>query len=146
MESSLKTLFKVAFLALLLLFLAEACTAADLTVKWTVTADDGEDCLTGPPQGHYLVWSLDSAAVVAADTSSGWIPGPDVTIITDITSEACGTTQYYTLSDLPGNATVYVSIKPYDDAGNVAAMGNVAVLQTDDEIPPAPVWDARNYE
>lgn len=115
--------------------------AADITIHWTIPADDGSDCLTGDPVGYDLIWGLDSTLIVTADVSEGWQDAAGVTVIRSTPSGVCADTEDHTLTGLPGNVDIFVSIKYYDEVGNYAPLGNICRRYTADEIAPAAVWD-----
>ena len=116
---------------------------ATKTVRWTVPADDGSDCLTGDPVEYDIAWSIDSAALLAASTEGGFTSGPLVSVIAGQSCGECGTVEDHTLADLPSGMRVYVAVKCRDDAGNTSEISNILRFETVDEIAPAAVMDLR---
>lgn len=117
--------------------------SADRTMRWTVPADDGSDCLTGDPVSYDLVWSTDPLAIVESDVPAGFWPTAGVTILTGFASGICGSTEDHTLLDMPPNTDVFVAVKYFDDNGNVAPISNIFRFATADEIAPGAVMDVR---
>ena len=116
------------------------------TRTWTSAGDDGN---TGRSAGHVMVWSLDSATIVAADAGiAGWGVRTGLTIIPSASLPAntlAGSTQTYVIPDasLPSDTVVFVSIKAFDEAGNFSPLGNIFRFRTNDRIAPAAILDLR---
>ncbi|MBD3305481.1 hypothetical protein GF339_03795 [candidate division KSB3 bacterium] len=57
-----------------------------------------------------------------------------------------GTTQTYTLQDLPPGETLFVGIRTIDSSGNIAPLSNVVEATTMDTTPPTAVTDLKVEE
>jgi hypothetical protein len=141
-------------LLLLVVFLAFCSQSHSGIRTWTSPGDDGN---TGYAAGHEMVWSLDSAKIVASDAGKrGWSP---VSGVHRVTSPAMPThtlagamvTVDIPLATFPSDTVVFMSVKAFDDAvdsagvsaPNYSLLGNIFRLRTPDTVSPAAVLDLR---
>lgn len=137
--------------ALLLIVVVLAfCSQGQSGIRtWTSSGDDGN---VGYSAGHEMVWSLDSAAIVASDAGKdGWQLAAGVHFVTSPsmpTHTLAGTTVTVDVpfSTFPSDTIVFVSVKAFDDATpapNFSALGKILRVRTPDTIQPAAILDLR---
>ena len=139
---------------LLVAFLAFCSQGQSGVRTWTSPGDDGN---VGYAAGHQMVWSLDSAKIVASDAGrAGWNPVAGVFRVTSPAMPShtlAGTTVTVDVpfSTFPSDTVVFVSVKAYDDATdslgtatpNFSSLGNIFRLRTPDTIQPAAIINLR---
>jgi len=139
---------------LLVAFLAFCSQGHSGVRTWT---SPGDDLNTGYAAGHQMVWSLDSAKIVASDAGKkGWTPVAGVSRVTSPampshTLAGVTVTVDVPLSTFPSDTVVFVSVKAYDDAvdslgvtaPNFSLIGNIFRVRTPDTIQPAAIVDLR---
>ena len=132
----------MAVFAVVVLIVCGITKGADQQIDWLAVGDDD---MVGVAAGYEMVWSLDSAAIVASDFGkSGWNVQPGVTLVVDTTynvtdSLVPGTQMFFVLTDLPEDTTVFVSVKARDERWNYGVLGNIRRFVTPDVTAPAAV-------
>ncbi len=133
-------------LMLVLAFCGVPPPAQAVDLGWLSVGDDG---MTGAASGYVMAWSLDSAAIVAWDCDGGWCDPGGTAPVGIITADGlpagivAGTPLAITLPDnmFPSGATVFFSVKGFDDAGNYGLLGNICRKTLPDIVRPATILD-----
>ena len=120
--------------------------AQAVTLGWTAVGDDGN---TGSAAGYVMVWSLDSAAIHTWDCDPGWCD-PSGTVTVELipanmlpADRPSGTrlTVDFPDSIFPSGATIFITVKAFDEADNWGQLGNIARKVIPDTVRPAAIMD-----
>ena len=118
---------------LLLLYLTGDAQTASVNLIWTAVGDDDN---IGTAAHYDLRRSTDSLQLLNSWNSC---EGGIITLIPSIS----GTTENWTINNLPTNTKIFFSVKAIDEAGNIGDIGNILGITTPDFDKPAPILDLR---
>ncbi|HEQ98413.1 MAG TPA: hypothetical protein ENO22_03620 [candidate division Zixibacteria bacterium] len=122
----------------LILFAALSIAGANLsaqgltsiTLTWTAPGDDGNVGQAAQYDVRYSVSPITEQTWNSATQADGE-PAP----------APAGDPESFTVDGLEANTTYYFAIKTADEAGNWSGLSNVAMVTTDDNIPPGNITD-----
>jgi hypothetical protein len=126
---------------LTLLALISAVRADDVTVRWTIQADDPSTPDNGPATGYTLYLGPDSAAVVDAARADEFdTTGVDWQIVDHLAVPgAVGDTVTYVVTGLLPEVEYFFTMKSLDNAGNRSLLGNIVKYRIEDTERPGVV-------
>jgi len=101
------------------------------TFQWTAPGDDGA-------VGFATEYDIRYALTPIVD-STDWANAIQVT--DEPVPDSAGTPQFYQATGLEPNTLYFFIIKAVDDNGNWSGFSNLAVVRTEDQLPPCDITD-----
>ncbi|NIS17587.1 MAG: hypothetical protein GWN00_33520 [Aliifodinibius sp.] len=101
-----------------------------VTLNWTAPGDDGNVGQAAQYDVRYSTGPITNQNWNSAIQADGE-PAP----------APAGDPETFTISGLESNTTYYFAIKTADEAGNWSGLSNVAMVTTNDNVPPGDITD-----